>query len=177
MKDTLRDKIAEIVDYCSESYYPEHEYGNTWADRNKEYLAEAVDQILSLIEEEEIDENTSDGFHTFKELYDHRIALFIALMKSHPELSWRANNHDDGTGIDNWFIAGMHLPTGDISYHLPATDWTKLDNVGIKTSNRSPKWDGHTPADVVSRLNSWSANMGLSRKLANKATLNSKEQK
>lgn len=52
MKDTLRDKIAEIVDYCSESYYPEHEYGNTWADRNKEYLAEAVDQILSLIEEE-----------------------------------------------------------------------------------------------------------------------------
>jgi len=24
-----------------------------------------------------IDENTSDGYHTFKELYDHRIALFF----------------------------------------------------------------------------------------------------
>jgi len=159
LQDTLRLQVGNKL----------HDYNVRGEDNT--YL---TDYILSLIEEEEIDENTSDGFHTFKELYDHRIALFIALMKSHPELSWRANNHDDGTGIDNWFIAGMHLPTGDISYHLPATDWTKLDNVGIKTSNRSPKWDGHTPADVVSRLNSWSANMGLSRKLANKATLNSK---
>ena len=163
MKDTLRElyRRCDVSNNGTENPIGEDDF---------------VNQIISLIEEEKIDENTSDGYHTFKELYDHRIALFIALMKSHPEISWRANNHDDGTGIDNWFIAGMHLPAGDISYHLPATDWTKLDNVGIKTSNRSPKWDGHTPADVVSRLNSWSANMGLPRKLANKATLNSKDE-
>jgi hypothetical protein len=99
----------------------------------------------------------SDGYHTFNELYDHRIALFIALMKSHPEISWRANNHADGSSYEGWFIAGMHLPTGDISYHLPDDKWTLLDGVGIATTNRAPEWDGHTPADVVRRLNEWSA--------------------
>jgi hypothetical protein len=103
----------------------------------------------------EVNENTSDGYHTFKELYDHRIALFIALMKSHPDISWRANNHEDGSMFEGWFVAGMHLPTGDISYHLPQSDWMKLDGVGIATSNKSPEWDGHTPADVVKRLMQW----------------------
>lgn len=97
----------------------------------------------------------SDGYHTFAELYEHRHALFIALMRSHPEISWRANNHEDGTMFDNWFIAGMRLPTGDISYHMPVSLWTMLDGVGIATSNLGPAWDGHTPDDVVKRLMAW----------------------
>lgn len=94
---------------------------------------------------------TSDGYHTFNELYDHRIALFIALMKAHPEISWRAMQHADGSRMDGWFIAGMHLPSGDISYHLPETDWDKLLGVG-EARTKAPEWDGHTPADVVIRL-------------------------
>jgi hypothetical protein len=97
----------------------------------------------------------SDGYHTFDELYDHRCHLFVALMRSTPNLSWRANNHEDGTMYDNWFVAGMHLPTGDISYHLPMTMWKMLDGVGIVTSNKAPKWDGHTAADTVKRLAAW----------------------
>lgn len=100
--------------------------------------------------------NISDGYHTFNELYDHRCALFIALMRSNPEISWRANNHDDGSSFDGWFIAGMHLPSGDITYHLPIDKWNLLDNKCIQTSLRAPKWDGHTPADVVERLLKWS---------------------
>lgn len=99
---------------------------------------------------------TSDGYHTFNELYEHRHALFIALMRSHPEISWRANNHHDGSGMDGWFIAGMRLPTGDISYHLPNLHWTSLDGRGIPTSNRAPyEWDGHKSDDVVKRLFGW----------------------
>lgn len=97
----------------------------------------------------------SDGYHTFNELYDHRCHLFVALMRSHPKLSWRANNHHDGTSHPQWFIAGMHLPTGDISYHLPLWMWEMLDGCGIKTSLRAPEWDGHTSADVVKRLAAW----------------------
>jgi hypothetical protein len=97
----------------------------------------------------------SDGYHTFNELYEHRVTLFIALMKSHPELSWRANNHDDGTMFDGWFVVGMHLPTGDIAYHLPIDKWEALDGYGIATSNKALAWDGHTPADVVERLTKW----------------------
>lgn len=95
----------------------------------------------------------SDSYHTFNELYDHRIALFIALAKSHADISWKAIKHEDGTSMDGWFIAGMHLPTGDISYHLPDEVWDRLDMVEALT--KAPKWDGHTPADVVKRLNEW----------------------
>lgn len=94
----------------------------------------------------------SDGYHTFDELYEHRHALFIALMRSHPKISWRANNNSDGTSYSGWFVAGMHLPSGDISYHLPSDMWTRLDNHGIATSNIAPEFDGHTPSDVVERL-------------------------
>ncbi|MDQ3562738.1 MAG: hypothetical protein M3436_00895 [Pseudomonadota bacterium] len=99
--------------------------------------------------------NISDGYHTFNELYDHRCHLFVALMRSNPSIAWRANNHDDGTMFDGWFVCGMHLPTGDISYHLPVAMWTMLDNRGIETTLRAPPWDGHTAADVVARLAAW----------------------
>lgn len=97
----------------------------------------------------------SDGYHTFDELYDHRCHLFVALMRSNPEIAWRANNHEDGTMFDGWFIAGMHLPTGDISYHMPVSMWALLDGKGITTRNKGPKWDGHTAADTVDRLAAW----------------------
>ena len=97
----------------------------------------------------------SDGHHTFDELYEHRCALFVALMKTNPALSWRANNHDDGVCFEGWFIAGMHLVTGDISYHLPVRMWDLLDNVGIETRLRAPKWDGHSSVNVVHRLEQW----------------------
>ena len=97
----------------------------------------------------------SDGYHTFDELYEHRCILFVALMKTNPDISWRANNHDDGSSFDGWFVAGMELMTGDVTYHLPNNMWEMLDNVGIKTSNKAPKWDGHTAGDVVKRLEKW----------------------
>lgn len=98
----------------------------------------------------------SDGFHTFNELYEHRIALFIALAVSHGDIAWRSMKHEDGTMFEGWFIAGMHLPTGDISYHLPDKDWDKLTGY-VETLPKAPTWDGHTPADVVKRLNEWVA--------------------
>ncbi len=94
----------------------------------------------------------SDGYHTFGELYAHRHGLFIALIKSNPKISWRANNNDDGGSYDGWFVAGIHLPSGDISYHLPADMWYKLDNLGVATTNCAPKFDGHTSQDVLHRL-------------------------
>lgn len=97
----------------------------------------------------------SDGYHTFGELYEHRLALFIALIKMNPKLSWRANNNDDGSFFEGWFVAGIKLPTGDISYHLPNKRWQDLDNLGISTSNCAPKFDGHTSHDVIDRLNSF----------------------
>ncbi len=97
----------------------------------------------------------SDGYHTFDELYEHRCLLMVGLMRAHPQLSWRANNHSDGTNIEGWFIAGMKLPTGQISYHLPVRMWELLDGCGMRTTLRAPEWDGHTSQMVIERLTEW----------------------
>lgn len=93
---------------------------------------------------------TSDGYHTFDELYEHRVALFMALMICNPEISWKSLKHADGSDYPDWFIAGMHLSSGAITYHLPVYKWEML--AGIKTLENAPKWDGHTASDVVARL-------------------------
>lgn len=92
----------------------------------------------------------SDGYHTFNELYQHRCVLFACLMKSHPELSWKSKKHSDGSEWDGWFIAGMRLPTGDVTYHLPADMWELLGSIDALEAGVA--WDGHTSADVVARL-------------------------
>ena len=95
----------------------------------------------------------SDGYHTFDELYDHRHALFVTLMNSHPELSWKSRQHEDGTMFaGDWFIAGMNLPSGDISYHLEGRFW---EMARVQALDFAPAWDGHTAADVLVRLVSW----------------------
>ena len=98
----------------------------------------------------------SDGFHTFGELYEHRCSLFVALMKTNPTISWRAQHHEDGMMFEGgWCVVGMHLPVGDVTYHIPIKMWDMLDNVGIETLVNAPKFDGHTAADVVKRLDKW----------------------
>ena len=96
----------------------------------------------------------SDGYHTFDELYAHRCTLFAALMKSNKHLSWKSMFHDDGSNFEGWFISGMQLSTGLITYHLPIDQfWDKLAD--INTLNRAPKWDGHKSDDVILRLLGW----------------------
>lgn len=93
----------------------------------------------------------SDGYHTFGELYAHRVSLFAALMVCNKKKAWMSKKHDDGSGYDGWFIAGIKLPTGDITYHLPDNYWGMLSS-RVKVLDRAPKWDGHTPTDVINRL-------------------------
>lgn len=99
----------------------------------------------------------SDGYHTFDELYAHRCLLLIALMRAHPALAWRARAHADGARQPGWWAGGLHLPTGDISYHLPDRLWPLLDGTPVATLEQAPQWDGHTSPDVLARLERWLA--------------------
>lgn len=101
--------------------------------------------------------NVSDGYHTFNELYDHRCTLFLALMKQRPEWSWISTKHEDGTLWDGWFIAGMKLPTGDTTYHLPTRMWSLACETGAAILETGMHWDGHTPAQVVERIQAWTS--------------------
>jgi len=95
---------------------------------------------------------TSDGYHTFNELYSHRHALFLAFIRSSPYCAWMSDKHDDGSKTDGWFIAGITIPTGTISYHLPLSLWASCSYAGATLIDKAPKWDGHTSKDVVDRL-------------------------
>lgn len=94
--------------------------------------------------------DVSDGYHTFNELYAHRNLLFIAAMKANPKRSWYSEMHHDGSSYYGWFIAGMALPTGDITYHLPNELLPLMK--GIASEKMAPDWDGHTSKDVIDRL-------------------------
>lgn len=101
-------------------------------------------------------DHISDGYHTFGELYDHRRALVAALMKCNREISWRSKAHhpeDQPMFEGGYFIVGMNLPTGDISYHYKISHWEDFD--GISIFEHAPKYDGHTPELTVERLLDW----------------------
>src|SRR5262245_52225654 len=95
----------------------------------------------------------SDGYHTFDELYDHRCALFCALMDAERTLSWKSRRHADGSEWAGWFIAGMNLAGRPITYHLPDKYWDVA--FGVKELERAPEWDGHSSKDVLERILAW----------------------
>ena len=100
----------------------------------------------------------NDGFHSFKQLYDHRIGLWIALCRQYnsplmhrDKCVWKSQFHSDGSSMDGWFVMGIDKRKGkQITYHLPIILWDKLED--IKTIKKAPKFDGHTPDDVLFRL-------------------------
>jgi hypothetical protein len=106
-----------------------------------------------------IDGNTSDGYHTFNELYEFRKAYNAALFnewaaggKCSVHKSWR---HHDGELCfgGGWFIVVAVLPNGQISNHYEAKDW---DLFAVPETERALfEFDGHTSADVIARLKAY----------------------
>ena len=113
--------------------------------------------INTIIEATPLNKNLiSDGYHTFGELYDHRIALFIALCKqlhiaNEDSPVWKSRRHSDGSSFDGWFIMGIFTEHGkQMTYHLPDSKWDEAAFAVERT--HAPEWDGHTAAEVVNRL-------------------------
>ncbi len=100
---------------------------------------------------------TSDGYHTFNELYDHRITLFIALcaqLRNRLPVGevWRSKLHSDGSAFEGWFVMGIGTKPGEqITYHLPMARWAETDWLDDERA-LAPEFDGHTSADVLQRL-------------------------
>ena len=95
---------------------------------------------------------TSDGYHTFNELYEHRHALFSVVCAAFG--GWKSMLHENGTMFDGWFIAGVMTPKGMATYHLPLEWWPKFKAHIVR---RAPHWDGHTAQQVPERIASLAA--------------------
>lgn len=88
----------------------------------------------------------SDGYHTFEELYFHRMILFSIICKTFKKKAWRSEKHHDNTMFDNYFIVGVSTPNGQYSYHYHMQYWDHFD--GVKVLEKAPEWDGHTPNNI-----------------------------
>ena len=93
---------------------------------------------------------TSDGYHTFNELYHHRAVLFSVIVKAFPERAWKARQHNDGTMYSGMFIVGIDTPDGQASYHYDIDPY--WDMFECRELERAPEWDGHTPAQAIERI-------------------------
>lgn len=121
----------------------------------------------------------SDGYHTFKELYEFRKMYNAALFnewasntiqikeckfkdsdsvyrefkeiepKYNVHKSWK---HHDGVLCfgGGWFIVSAMLPTGLISNHYEAKDWDLFKVPEVEKALF--EFDGHTGEDVLQRL-------------------------
>lgn len=109
----------------------------------------------------------SDGYHTFEELYEHRIELWIAfcsvlarLREAEPKNAhlkpynvWFTKKHSDGSEWKGWFVLGIGEGVYQMTYHLPDKYWKRGDiQYRAELKSKAPKYDGHTPKDVIQRL-------------------------
>lgn len=117
---------------------------------------ELVNNLMAATREEVEEFNcdlVSDGYHTFGELYEHRIRLFIVLcltIVSNPMTNnlrvWKKKDNL----YDGWFILGINLKEGEqITYHLPMDKW---NDCAWAEEGVDYKYDGHTSDDVLKRL-------------------------
>lgn len=110
-------------------------------------------------------ENPRDEWHTMKELYQHRMALNVALFHAWRQIDLNENLwsdrhrynvgksklHHDGTMFEGgYFIVFAQTPAGQISYHYKLEHW---DAFKIPEWDQVPfPYDGHTPNDTIERL-------------------------
>ena len=124
----------------------------------KRIPASSEEAINTLIQMEGIDTNKiSDGYHTFDDLYKHRVMLYMCVCRLAIETMdfecWKSTKHNDESVYDGWFIMGLvsvNDPTLNITYHLPMTCFDNCDFA--VTIDKAPEWDGHSSFDVLERL-------------------------
>lgn len=105
----------------------------------------------------------SDGYHTYNELYDHRMVLFSIICNQNTNISWKSKLHEDGTMFEDYFIVGVNTPDGQFTYHYHIDHWNKFKVTELK---RAPHYDGHTPNDItrlysILDLQKWTVNTSI----------------
>jgi hypothetical protein len=108
--------------------------------------------------------NISDKWHTFGDLYHHRMAFNIALCNAinimDNELhnlegdtycykSWKHYDNEKDPMFEDSFIVVIESPFGQISYHYNSKYWDKFN---IPEKEKANEYDGHTPDDTAERL-------------------------
>jgi hypothetical protein len=145
---TSRDTLEKAMDKLMKAVYGERPFSPVrYSVRNLCGLGYA---LADLIEPQPIDGNTSDGYHTFNELYHHRAVLFSVIVENFAARAWKSKLHADGTMYKGMFIVGIETPDGQATYHYDVVPYWNLFR--CKEVDRAPEWDGHTPDQAIERI-------------------------
>lgn len=101
----------------------------------------------------------SDGYHTFGELYRHRHALFVSLLRMYSALTiaaevdnqawWTREHHPDNQPMfEDMILVGLEFELGSVQYHLPVDYISSVDRFA-KELPHGPFYDGTTDPDAV----------------------------
>jgi len=151
MNKELKEQAVEIICNCRKGSMDDKQFKATVNFQ----LDSLIDKTVQMTEESKVDENTSDGYHTFKELYEFRkiynACLFNEWVKQGKYSVHKSKKHSDGELCfgGGWFIVVATLPNGDISNHYEMKDWDLFE---CEEREIAKEWDGHTSQDVVTRL-------------------------
>lgn len=138
----------ENMEISSDSCFTEEEL--TPAEKLVGYNFDSEFKETNLSEEDKSDKGeVSDGYHTFNELYYHRMMLFAVICNTYKEHAWKSDKHADGSMYDGYFIVGINTPEGSYTYHYKLEDW---DLFKVTNLQNAPEWDGHKPSDITRLL-------------------------
>lgn len=126
-----------------------------WESGFREIPGSLCIALIDSAKREGITGDTSDGYHTFNELYDYRRVYNAKLFnewalreKYDVHKSWKHSDGNDCFG-GGWFVVVAELPTGQITNHYEAKYW---DDFAIPEKPTANKYDGHTPQEVLDRI-------------------------
>lgn len=143
--ETLRSGVR-TTDYMSDGAFIDWLFSVV----GRSYDWNILDSLADLIEPEPINGATSDGYHTFNELYDHRAKLFSVVVAAFSNNAWKSKRHSDGSMYEGMFIVGIDTPHGQATYHYEIEPYWELFH--CSELPKAPEWDGHTPTQAIDRI-------------------------
>ena len=142
VKGKVHDKYETSEYYCGGCKYPVTDHDSYCRE-----CGGALHEGMGT----EINGETSDGYHTFNELYHHRTVLFSVVVAANSGKAWKSKLHHDGTMYDGMFIVGIDTPHGPAAYHCEEPYWGMFL---CRELERAPEWDGHTSDEAIERIGS-----------------------
>lgn len=124
----------------------ELDYANV--DEVKRWL-HPLARLADLIEPAPADDYTSDGYHTFGQLYYQRMVLWAAIVNANSARAWKTRRHEDGELCfgGGWFLVTIDTPEGAYGYHYEDTP-ANWELFRCEELPKAKPWDGYDERDV-----------------------------
>ena len=152
MSKTIDEQLHKILSHYIGNYVTADEYESDVKEAGQAIQVLIANQVAKA---RIVTGETSDGYHTFNELYEYR-KLYNALLFN----EWyqtknygihKSKRHSDGNLCfgGGWFVVVAELPAGQVTNHYELKDWGLFK---VEERHKAVEYDGHTPQEAAKRL-------------------------